>query len=81
LGAENIPLLGSLIKRLVNVTAMNAEKGAQTSLYLASSPEVAGVTGKYFVDCQPVPSSEASYDETAARRLWQISEELTGLAR
>lgn len=80
LGADNIPLIGGLIKRVINLAAMNVEKGAQTSIYLASSPEVDGVTGKYFVDCRPVSSSPVSYDETAARRLWQISEAFTGLA-
>lgn len=80
LGSDNIPLIGGLVKRVINLVAMNVEKGAQTSIYLASAPEVDGVTGKYFVDCRPVSSSPVSYDETAARRLWQISETLTGLA-
>jgi NAD(P)-dependent dehydrogenase (short-subunit alcohol dehydrogenase family) len=79
IGADNIPLLGKPIKWLINLLAMSPEKGAQTSIYLATSPEVTGVTGKYFVNCQPIPSSPISYDETAARRLWQISEELAGL--
>lgn len=55
------------------------EQGAQTSIYLASSPEVAGVTGKYFDKQKAVRSSPASYDADAALRLWQISEQLTGL--
>jgi hypothetical protein len=45
---------------------------------LASSPEVSGVTGKYFKDKKQVESSAESYDEETARRLWQLSEELTG---
>ena len=53
------------------------EVGAQTSIYLASSPDVEGVTGKYFADCQPVKSSPLSYDEQLAKRLWQVSQELT----
>jgi NAD(P)-dependent dehydrogenase (short-subunit alcohol dehydrogenase family) len=56
------------------------EEGAQTSIYLASSPEVEGVSGKYFIDNQPVSSSSRSYDEAAARRLWEISAELTGIS-
>jgi NAD(P)-dependent dehydrogenase (short-subunit alcohol dehydrogenase family) len=55
------------------------EKGAQTPIYLASSPEVEGVSGKYFVNKKEAVSSAQSYDEAAARRLWQISEELTGI--
>ncbi len=54
-------------------------QGARTSIYLASSPDVTATTGKYFVDCRPARSSNASYDEAAARRLWKISAELTGI--
>jgi NAD(P)-dependent dehydrogenase (short-subunit alcohol dehydrogenase family) len=56
------------------------ERGAATSIYLASSPEVAGVTGRYFEDKRARRSSQESYDEAAARRLWEISERLTGLS-
>ncbi len=56
------------------------EQGAQTSIYLASSPEVEGVSGQYFVDCKPARSSASSYDEAAQKRLWEISEQMTGLA-
>ena len=51
----------------------------QTSIYLASSPEVEGVSGKYFDRCRPVTSSQASYDAAAAARLWDLSAELVGL--
>jgi NAD(P)-dependent dehydrogenase (short-subunit alcohol dehydrogenase family) len=56
------------------------ERGAATSIYLASSPEVEGMTGQYFEDQRPRRSSRESYDEAAARRLWEISERLTGLS-
>jgi NAD(P)-dependent dehydrogenase (short-subunit alcohol dehydrogenase family) len=59
--------------------SLSAEKGAQTAIYLASSPEVATVTGQYFIKCKPARSSEASYDVAAQQRLWAISEQLTGL--
>lgn len=66
--------------RLVYLFAgKSPEEGAQTSVYLASSPEVEGVSGKYFVDCQPVQTSPLSYDQDTAERLWQISAEMTGL--
>jgi retinol dehydrogenase-12 len=52
------------------------EEGARTSIYLAASPEVQGVTGKYFADCKPVPSSLESYDTAVAARLWQASLEI-----
>jgi NAD(P)-dependent dehydrogenase (short-subunit alcohol dehydrogenase family) len=79
LGADNFPLVGRLAKALVNLFARDVAKGAQTSIYLACAPEVTGVTGKYFVDCEPVASSPVSYDREAARRLWQISARLVDL--
>lgn len=56
------------------------KEGAKTSVYLAISPEVEGVTGKYFSNQKPVRSSDASYDKEAAERLWNVSLELTGLS-
>ncbi|MCH8089124.1 MAG: SDR family oxidoreductase [Chloroflexi bacterium] len=67
------------IRFAVRVVRASPEAGARTSLYLATSLEVEGVTGKYFARQRAVPSSKASYDQPAARRLWRISEELTGL--
>ncbi len=53
------------------------EQGAATCVYLASSPEVEGLTGKYFVNKKEVSSSKESYNEAVARRLWEVSEQLT----
>lgn len=55
------------------------KRGAQTSIYLASSPEVEGVSGKYFDKKTTKRSSETSYDEALARRLWDLSERITGM--
>ena len=55
------------------------ESGAATSIYLASSPQVEGISGKYFSNCKETRSSKGSYDAAAARRLWEVSEELTGI--
>jgi NAD(P)-dependent dehydrogenase (short-subunit alcohol dehydrogenase family) len=76
---NNLGILKPLMS-LIQLGAISPEEGAQTSIYLASSPEVAGVTGKYFVKKKAVTSSTASYDEDAARRLWEISARLTGLS-
>ncbi len=65
------------IMRLFSPLFLTAEQGAQTSLYLATSPEVAEITGKYFVKCKAVPSSPASYDAATASRLWDMSETYT----
>ena len=55
---------------------LTAEKGARTSVYLASSPEVEGVTGRYFIKCKPRRPSKVAQDPAAAARLWQVSEQL-----
>jgi retinol dehydrogenase-14 len=55
------------------------EKGAQTSIYLASSSEVEGLSGRYFVKKAEARSSDVSYDEGIAGRLWEASAELTDL--
>jgi NAD(P)-dependent dehydrogenase (short-subunit alcohol dehydrogenase family) len=55
------------------------EEGSEPSLYLAASREVEGVTGRYFVGGREGRSSPASYDEALQRRLWEVSEQLTGL--
>lgn len=71
-------LMTPLVNLLADLIGKNAVEGAQTSIYLASSPEVAGVTGKYFSDCEPQDSSPATYDLSQAQRLWDLSEEMTG---
>ncbi len=65
--------------KLVSPFFLSPKKGAETSIYLASSPEVEGATGRYFIKKRPVESSPESYDATIAGRLWEVSEELTGL--
>jgi NAD(P)-dependent dehydrogenase (short-subunit alcohol dehydrogenase family) len=71
---------GRVLQLAARCFAISSEKGARTILYLASSPEVAGVSGRYFVWEKAVPSSPASYDEETAQRLWQGSLQLTGLS-
>lgn len=62
---------------LLRPITVSVEEGADTVLYLAASPEVAGITGKYFVRRKPVKSSDFSYDEIAANQLWEMSAKLT----
>jgi len=64
------------LAKLARPFLLSAREGAKTQIYLASSPEVEGVSGRYFVKCKAVRSSSASYDVTAQRRLWKVSEEL-----
>lgn len=76
---QNNGRLVKLFAPLIRLMALSPKEGAETSIYLASSPDVAGVTGKYFGKKKAARSSPASYDETAAQRLWEISAEMTGL--
>ena len=57
---------------------LTPEQGAATSIYLACSPQLAHVSGKYFERCAPVTSSRTSYDRTMQLRMWEMSEKLTG---
>jgi len=77
-GRSNGGLFNPLF-RLAQVAAISPEAGAKTSIYLATSPEVEGVTGKYFDRCKPIPSSKVSYDLETARKLWDLSMKMTGL--
>ena len=56
------------------------EKGAETPIYLASSPDAEGFTGQYFVNRKPAKSHESSYDRATTARLWKLSAELVGVA-
>ena len=71
---------GRIWQFIARCLAISVEEGARTVVYLASSPDVTGVSGRYFVREQMVDSSRASTDEAATQRLWKISQELTRLA-
>jgi NAD(P)-dependent dehydrogenase (short-subunit alcohol dehydrogenase family) len=77
-GRNNRSITAALF-RILQLAAISPEEGAQTIIYLASSPAVRGVKGQYFVKQQAVRSSQLSYDRSAAERLWQVSAELTRL--
>jgi hypothetical protein len=78
-GRNNAGIIG-LIIRVSQLAAISPEQGAQTIIYLATAPELEGISGKYFAKKRVVPSSEASYDRDVAQRLWQVSAEMTGLS-
>ena len=67
--------MSGLARRFMQTPA----KGAATSIYLAASPGVEGVTGRYFANRKAKDSNKASYDTAAAARLWQVSSDLVGL--
>jgi retinol dehydrogenase-12 len=68
------------LRPLMNLRALSVEEGAETVIYLATSPDVEGVTGKYYFRCNAVTSSAYSDDVVVAQRLWRVSEEMTGLS-
>ena len=71
--------LFSYVVRMAKTFAISPEKGADTIVYLASSPEVARVSGAYFYKCRPATPSKEAQDDAAARRLWLESARLGSL--
>ncbi|HMQ32209.1 MAG TPA: SDR family oxidoreductase [Chloroflexaceae bacterium] len=71
--------LFALAFNLAKPFMLTPEQGAQTPIYLAASPEVEGVSGTYFFERRPRKSSPSSYDQGLQARLWDLSEELTGV--
>ena len=78
---RDTPLLLRLGLALARPFILGSAQGADTVLYLATAPEVAEVSGRYFEQRKPVQSSPLSYDTEVARRLWEVSEALTTASR
>jgi hypothetical protein len=72
------PALGPLVA-LLRPFMKSPARGAETSVYLASSPAVEGVTGRYFADRKAKRSHKSSYDAATTARLWEVSAGLVGL--
>ncbi len=78
-GAEDQAPYFAVMTRVARPFMKTPAQGAVTPVYLASSPEVEGVTGQYYANRKPKTSSKASYDTATAARLWQVSADLAGL--
>ncbi len=76
--SDGEPAVRPLVK-LIGSFGTSPEKGAKTSIYLASSPDVEGVTGTYFVKSMPKRSATISYDESLQRQLWEQSAKLVNV--
>ena len=76
-GDQSGGLLSNVV-RVAKVLAIPPEEGADTLVYLASSPEVANVSGGYFYKCRPATPSKEAQDDAAAQRLWGETAELAG---
>ena len=76
-GSQTGGLFGMVWSKLARPLELSPEQGAQTIIYLASSPEVEGVTGMYYQKKKPIKSHAQTYDPAVQTRLWQVSEQLT----
>jgi NAD(P)-dependent dehydrogenase (short-subunit alcohol dehydrogenase family) len=79
-GDNNKGIFGALFGLVKSIAAISEEEGAKTSIYLAGSPELEDVSGRYFDRSKPARSSAVSYDEAVARDLWRASEAMVGIA-
>jgi len=78
-GNDSGGIVRAVLKVAKPIGAISPEEGARTIIYLASSPDVAAVSGEYFYECKPAtPTAEARNDEDA-KRLWVISQQIAGL--
>ncbi|WP_307410935.1 SDR family oxidoreductase [Neobacillus ginsengisoli] len=75
-GSLFFKISGTLMKPFM----LPPDKGAETSIFLASSPQVEGISAKYFVKKKAVNSSPISYDEMTAKKLWEVSTKMTKLS-
>ncbi len=78
---KDFPIFFKYLYMLSKPLMKSPAQGAETTLYLASSPEVEGITGQYFVNKKIAESSPASHDPQLAQQLWKVSEELTNLLK
>jgi len=76
-GHNNVGIVGLSIRVSQKLSAISTKEGAKTSIFLASSEYVEGVTGEYFYKCKPKNSSSESYDDGSMTKLWNVSEEIT----
>ncbi len=78
-GADDPGAIQRLLVPFIRPFMRSPEHGAATSIHLASAPGLSQVSGEYFADSKPRRSSDASYDEAVAARLWQVSAHLVAL--
>lgn len=78
-GAEDPGSMQAFLTPLVQRWMKSPQQGAETSVHLASAPQLENVTGRYFANSKPKRSSKRSYSQADADRLWQVSMDLVGL--
>jgi NAD(P)-dependent dehydrogenase (short-subunit alcohol dehydrogenase family) len=72
----NFGVIGPVLKWFMSLFARTPEQAAETLIYLATSNDVAGVSGRYFEDCQAVETTGMSHDVELAMKLWEVSEQI-----
>jgi|SRR5687767_13655862 len=77
---NNGKVIAALVSIITPLVARSPAKGAETSIFLASSPSVDGITGKYFYDSQAIPAAPQATDMVVAKKLWDVSAEMVHLA-
>jgi NAD(P)-dependent dehydrogenase (short-subunit alcohol dehydrogenase family) len=70
----------SIVVRIAKLFAITPEKGAETIVYLASSPEVANTSGEYFYQLRPATPTKQALDDATGERLWEITKKLAGVS-
>jgi len=78
LGSQNNGFLGRNLPRLLKPFFRSPQEGAQTSIYLCCSADVASISGEYFVNCKQAKAKPWACDDAAADRLWSYTEECLG---
>ena len=78
-GAEDQAWFFTVISRVASPVLKTPAQGAQTSLYLASSPEMDGVTGEFFANGKPKTANKIAYDPDMTAKLWNVSAALVGM--
>jgi len=81
IGLKNTISFHGLMWKLRRLTGVSPEKGAATSIYLASSEEIRGVSGKYWDKCKTKPASKNATNQEDAAKLWELSKEMCGISR
>lgn len=79
IGLKHTVSFHGLMWKIRRLTGVSPEKGAATSVFLASSEELRGISGKYWEKCQPKPAAKKAYDNEDAAKLWALSQEMCGI--
>ena len=76
---QNNGIFSKILFNLSKPFMRSSEKGAETSIYLCSSPDVSDVSGQYFYNCKIAKTTSWANNQEDADRLWNLSKELTGI--